>query len=545
MKLYKPIILLSLLFSLPVYAEGSLGSNQIAKQLEVAAPLQAINGVKPDWKRLQAFYAARQYKPCWTAHSLFTGHEIFSSQAQKFVELLNHADEEGLIPKDYAANRLSQRLQGSKTTEDILYTELLLSDRVMQYISDLKTGRINSSKIKLHLTLPTRNIDIPLLFSQALASNNPIGTMQSFAPRHVEYAQLRKKLADYHSIAATGGWAELPVGVLLKPGTDDVRVPALYERLKSEGYKPGSKTAAYTHYSEPLVQAVEAFQSDHDVKPDGNIGAQTLKMLNIPVEARIRQIEVNMERWRWLPDDLGQRHLFINIAGFNLEAVEDNHPALQMRVIVGEEQHRTPVFSSTMSEVIFHPYWYAPKRLGEEDIFPQFQRNPALAEAKGYEMFRVENGERIKVDLSTINWHKLSKADLNHYMFRQRPGPRNALGAIKFRVTNNDDIYLHDTSNPKLFSSDIRSLSNGCIRLAQPQALAEFVLKNVNGWPKSHVDAVYNMPILPDTEPTAVKLPQPLPVHIMYLTARTGPDDHLHFYDDIYKWDKNLELHGL
>ena len=237
--------------------------------------------------------------------------------------------------------------------------------------------------------------------------------------------------------------------------------------------------------------------------------------------------------------------MLINIAGFNLEAVENNHTALEMRIIVGQEQHHTPVFSSTMSEVIFHPYWYAPKRLGEEDILPQLIKDPKGAESKGFEMMRVEDGKRTQVDLSTINLHKLTKMDLKQYSFRQRPGPKNALGAIKFRVTNTDDIYLHDTSNPKLFTGDARSLSNGCIRLAQPQALAEFVLRDVPDWPQSRVDEDYNTPVTPDTQPTAVTLPQPLPVHIMYLTTRADQGGHLHFYDDIYKWDAKLEQRGL
>lgn len=538
--------MLTLLFSLPALADDNLLVAQIAQKLDAAAPSQTIDGIRPNWKRLQAFYAARKYQPCWSGSSFFFHKQSgFSEQAKQVVQLLNLADEDGLNPEDYAASRLGKRLKAAATTDENLLTELLLSDRVMQYISDLKTGRINSTKIVLTIPLPPRNVDLPALLSQALAANDISSTLQSSAPTHGEYADLRKKMADYRIIAAAGGWTPLPAGAVLKPGMDDLRIPALYDRLRREGYLSGVTVPKDNHYSDALVQAVEAFQRDHDVKSDGIIGTQMLKILNVSVQARIKQMALNMERWRWLPDDLGQRHLLVNIAGFDLEAVEDNRTALQMRVIVGEEQHHTPVFSSVMSEVIFHPYWYAPKRLGEEDILPQFRKNPMLAVSKGYEMLRVEDGKRTVVNVSTINWHTLSKAELSHYEFRQRPGPRNALGAIKFRVINNDDIYLHDTSNPKLFGSDVRSLSNGCIRLAQPQALAEFVLRNVPDWPQSRVDTVYNTPVISDTEPTAVTLPHPLPVHIMYLTARTDPNGHLRFYDDIYKWDEKLEQNGL
>ena len=546
MKYYPLILVLALLFSSPTLADDSLLATQITQRLEATTSSQTIDGVKINWKRLQAFYAARQYQPCWSgSFSLFHQQSVFSERAKQVVELLNHADEDGLNPASYAASHLNERLKAPATADENLQTELLLTDRAMQYISDLNTGRINSTKIVLIIPLPPRNIDLPALLSQALVSNDIASTLQSFAPAHGEYASLRKKMAEYSVIAAAGGWAQLPAGPALKPGMDDPRVPALYERLRREGYLPGVAAPIDNHYSDALVQAVEAFQRDHNMKSDGVIGTQMLKILNVPVQARIKQIALNMERWRWLPDDLGRRHLLVNIAGFDLEGVEDNRTALQMRVIVGEEQHHTPAFSSVMSEVIFHPYWYAPKRLGEEDILPQFRKNPALAVSKGYEMLRVEDGKRTVVNVSTINFGTLTKADLKHYMFRQRPGPRNALGAIKFRVANNDGIYLHDTSNPKLFSSDVRSLSNGCIRLAQPQAMAEFVLRDDLDWPQGRIDTVYNAPVMPDTEPTAVTLPQPLPVHIMYLTARTNSDGHLRFYDDIYKWDEKLEQNGL
>jgi murein L,D-transpeptidase YcbB/YkuD len=536
---YAPLLVL-----LTLTAEDKSIESEITRNADAATPTQKIDGIKINWKRLQAFYAARQFQPCWLNTSILHV-QPFTSQAAQFAEALEHADEDGLLPQAYAANQLAERVKASPSADDNLMTELLLSDRAMQYISDLKTGRFSPKKIVPDIILPPRSIDIPALLVQALAANDVSATLRSFAPSHSEYVNLRKNLAEYHVIAAAGGWPQLPAGATLKPGMDDARIPILYERLLREGYLPGVATPTDNHYSDALAQGVEAFQRDHDLKPDGAIGTHTIKLLNVSPSARIKQIGLNMERWRWLPDDLGERHLLINIAGFNLEAIEDNHIVLQMRIIVGQEQHRTPVFSSTMSEVIFHPYWYAPKRLGEEDILPQLLKDPKSASNKGYEMLRVEDGEHTQVDLSTINLHKFTKADLKQYSFRQRPGPRNALGAIKFRVTNTEDIYLHDTSNPKLFSSDTRSLSNGCIRLAQPQALAEFVLRNVPDWPQTRIDDVYNTPVTSDTEPTAVTLPQPLPVHIMYLTARADQDGHLHFYDDVYKWDEKLEKRGL
>ncbi len=538
------LVSLSLLFSVPALAEDNSIEVEITRNVDAATPPRKIDGIKINWKRLQAFYAARQYQPFWL--STLTGEgQSFTRQAIPFAEALEHADEDGLLPEVYAANQLNERVEAFTSTDDNLMTELLLSDRAMQYISDLKIGRFSPKKIVPDIILPPRSIDVPALLEQALAANDLSAILRSFAPSHSEYASLHKKLAEYRVIAAAGGWPQLPAGPMLKPGMDDPRMPLLYERLRREGYLPDAAPPTDNYYSEALVQGVEAFQRDHDLKPDGVIGARILKLINAPASVRIKQIGLNMERWRWLPDDLGERHLLINIAGFDLEAVEDNHTTLQMRIIVGQEQHRTPVFSSTMSEVIFHPYWYAPKRLGEEDILPQLLKDPEVAANKGYEMLRVEDGERTQVDLSTINLHKLTKTDLKQYGFRQRPGPKNALGAIKFRVINTDDIYLHDTSNPKLFNRNTRSLSNGCIRLAQPQALAEFVLRNEPDWPQSRVDNLYNAPVTSDTQPTAVTLQQPLPVHIMYLTARVDQDGHLHFYDDIYKWDAKLEKRGL
>jgi murein L,D-transpeptidase YcbB/YkuD len=538
------LVLLTLFLSFPALADEPSIVEQITQSLEQPTPPAKIAGVKVDWKRLQSFYVSRQYQPCWLTSSFFGEAKLpFSPQAKEFVEFLSHVDEDGLAPEDYAAGQLAARLSTSSTPEDVLTTELLLSNSVMHYISDMKNGHIQPEKIISGITLPPHPADIPSLFSQSLEAGDLWAYMGSLAPTYYEYPQLRKKMAEYRVIAAAGGWPRISSGVSLKQGMEDTRVPVLYERLRREGYPLAMPMPLVLEslYDDTLVQAVRAFQKDHDAKPDGIVGAHTLALLNVPVEARIEQIRRNMERWRWLPDNLGQRYLLINIPGFDLEAVENDQTALYMRIIVGQEQHRTPVFSSTMSQVIFHPYWYVPKRLAYEHVLPQLQKNPNVATTKGYELLGQEDGERTKVDMSGFNWRKLTKADFNYYSFRQRPGPQNALGAVKFRVANDDAIYLHDTSNPNLFTSDVRSLSSGCIRLQQPLALAEFVLKNLRDWPQSRVDEVYNEPITADTQPTAVTLMELLPVHIMYLTTRTDREGHLHFYDDIYTWDEKIK----
>ena len=230
-KLIPLLVLVGLFFSFPVLAEDNPIEAEIARSVDAATSPQKIDGIKLNWKRLQEFYVARQFKPCWL-NTPILHMQPFTAQAKQFAEALEHAHEDGLLPQAYAAIQLTERVKASAGAHEDLMTELLLSDRAMQYISDLKTGRFSPKKIVPDIILPPRNVDIPALLTQALAANDVSGTLRSFAPSHSEYAALRKKLAEYLVIAAAGGWPQLPAGATLKHGMDDPRIPALYERLR-------------------------------------------------------------------------------------------------------------------------------------------------------------------------------------------------------------------------------------------------------------------------------------------------------------------------
>lgn len=347
---------------------------------------------------------------------------------------------------------------------------------------------------------------------------------------------LQRKFEEYSDIAKSGGWTQIADGKAIKPDNEDQRVQELYERLTKEGYLK-SVMPSPTFYSDEMVAAIMDFQSDHNLVADGVVGKLTIKALNVSAEDRAKQIQRNIERLHQLPYDLGVRYILVNIAGFNLKAMENGKEAINMRIIAGQSYHPTPLFSSEISEVIFHPYWYATDRLSYEYVFPKIKKNQNIAATHGYELFKRENGRRVKVSLGSVNLNKLTREDFDHYMFRQKPGLNNAMGSIKFPLEDNKYIYLHDTPAKELFANNIRSFSNGCIRLENPLELAKFVLRGKEDWPESRIEEIYNNAKNLENISMHIKLDKPIPVYILYLTANVDDSGRLRFYDDVYGLD--------
>jgi murein L,D-transpeptidase YcbB/YkuD len=253
--------------------------------------------------------------------------------------------------------------------------------------------------------------------------------------------------------------------------------------------------------------------------------------MNVPVDERLRQMEVNLERWRWLPRSLGDPHVLVNIADFWLRVVEDGRPALQMRVVVGTQYRQTPIFSDEISYLVFNPYWHVPRRIAVEDKLPEFQRTPALVSRLGFEVLEGWGSDTKVVDPATVEWDQLSPSTFP-YRLRQRPGPANALGRVKFMLPNPYNVYLHDTPARSLFDETERSFSSGCIRVEHPVDLALYLLKPNDGWTRERVEAAMGKA----TERSVV-LRRKVPVHLLYWTAWMEDADTVHFRTDIYDRD--------
>ena len=367
----------------------------------------------------------------------------------------------------------------------------------------------------------------PMAMEKAPASMPPI---QSDAMHSPAYQRLAVMLAQYQTLAEKGGWPTLPSGPKIEPGATDDRIPILRDILYRMNDLKEDDSDQPTLYDAVLLEAVEHFQLRHGLTEDGVIGKETLIALNTPVEKRITQIEATMKRLEEFSaaDD---RYILVNIPEYMLRAFSDGTLAAQMKVIVGTPKDRTPIFTKQMTYVSFNPHWGVPIRIAAQEMLPKIIENPEFFHEQDFALYEIIDGERVEIDPITVDWTQYNK-DHFPFLLRQRPGKGNALGKIKFGLKNSNDIYLHDTSNPKLFAKDIRALSHGCMRVEKPYELAQFVVTGKKNFTPEKLDKLYN-----GEESDMVSIPA-LPVYVVYWTAWANEDGTIHFRKDIYGMDK-------
>jgi murein L,D-transpeptidase YcbB/YkuD len=286
-------------------------------------------------------------------------------------------------------------------------------------------------------------------------------------------------------------------------------------------------------YDDQLQAAVTRFQERHGLAPDGRVGPKTLEALNVPIEQRIDQMLLSLERRRWMPDDRGQRYVFVNLADFELKVVDEPKTVLDTRVVVGAPYHRTPVFSAAMTYAEINPYWNVPSSIARNELLPKIKEDPGYLAANNFELLSDWSDSAVAIDPASIDWEGVTPDTLT-YRIRQRPGAGNALGHIKFMFPNQFNVYLHDTPARSLFDKVERSFSHGCIRVYQPENFGAVVLAQ-DGWSLDRIDAA-----IATGERTIVTLAEPLPVHIAYLTAWVNKDGTVHFRNDVYGRDAIL-----
>lgn len=504
------------------------GRDKSANQVVTSEIVRLLNsGVSfaPDGERFRP--ALRTYYKDRAGTLLWLGTDRMTT----LITRLTRADEDGLDPSQYPITTLEARRSSVATadTSSVAETELVFSAVFLAYASDLKVGRLSPRKLDPELFAQTKIID----GVAALANLSDYKDLNVFfrlwAPHNPEYRALRVLLSVHREIAASGGWPTVPPGETLKPGMRVSRISRMRARLRASG-DITVDSAKPDLYGPALVMAVKRFQNRHGLEPDGVVGKQTVAAMNVPVEERIRQIVLNMERWRWLPEDLGDRYILVNIAGFKLTLVDAGAVWDRMRVAVGKPYRRTPVFSDRIRYLEFNPYWTVPYSIATRDLLPKIKKNPGILKVKGYELLR--DGKIVAPE--TINWSSLSRKNFP-YTLRQKPGPKNALGRVKFMFPNQFAVYLHDTPGRQVFGHASRAFSSGCIRLARPIDLAEEVLRDIPDWNRERIDAV-----LETGKRTVVNLKKSLPVHLTYSTAWSGEGGTINFRPDIYGRDKSL-----
>lgn len=487
---------------------------------------------------LPQFYARRAYKLAWSSEA---GPQ---PQVDVLIDVLRDAGHEGLRPDDYHLAPIEATLTAVRSRQaehkvldpcQLVDLDLLLTDAFFRYGVHVQTGRIPPPTMAGVEEVNHQEDNLATILETALESNQLVDILRSLPPSHPGYAQLRQALARYRAIEAKGGWPIVLEGPLLSKGVRDERVVALRTRLVLAGDLDPGLPHQRGLFDEAIEHALRRFQRRHGLAVDGVVSPATRATLNASVQARVRQLELNMERWRWLPRDLAARYILVNIANSSLEVVEHGRPVLRMRVIVGRPDRQTPVLSARMTSLVLSPYWHVPPRIAIEDQLPLIRRDPAYVTRQGLTILQGWGDEARAIDPHTIDWSKVT-ADTFPYRLRQDPGPRNALGRMKFMFPNRFHVYLHDTPSRKLFAKHGRALSSGCIRLERPIDLAAYVLRGDPHWSREKILAA----IEKGTE-HIVRLPEPVAVHLVYWTAWVHPDGGVQFRQDIYANDQALD----
>lgn len=468
---------------------------------------------------LRRFYPARDFEPVWITEGGLTPHAV------AFTEWLATGPyRQGLRSEHYHLDAIeSLELDRVGALVDM---ELALSDAFLIVASHFLAGRLNPETLDAEWLANRRHRDLaPLLDDVA---SGPGSLLESLLPPAPEYQAMVAHLGALREIRDRGGWPLIDAGETMRNGDSGVRVRQLIARLRASGDYDGEAEDAF---DSSVDAAVRAFQLRFGLTADGLVGRASLAALNVTTQYRINQLIVNLERWRWLPETLGDRYIIVNIAAFRLDVIEHGEATMSMRVVVGRPYRRTPVFSETIRYLVLNPSWEVPSTIAAQDKLPLIRMNPRYLIEQGYQLLQGWGGDERQIDPESVDWSSVTARNFN-YRLRQAPGPMNALGRVKFMFPNKFSVYLHDTPARELFAEDARAFSSGCIRLERPLDLAELLLGESPAWSRAEIDRA----IVAGREQT-VSLPRPIPVHLLYWTAWIDDDGILQFRDDIYGRD--------
>ncbi len=498
----------------PVYSYA-----ESAIQTALVSPSVQVGDAILDRAALQAVYGTRNYEPLWIEKGKIR------DRAKTIIAVLTNARVHGLNTEDYNLSLILRRVDQKQSTADLVVLDLLLTDGLMRYASDVRGGRVNPRQLAGEKYIRQQIIDPVEIVLQAAEAPDLEGFLAQLPPHTALYQSQLKAL---EALRAMPDWVPIATGPKLQKGQTSSRVETLRQRLFATGELMDADVTGTT-YDQKLFDAVKAYQIRNGLDADGVIGASTLTMLNIPRSERIDQVIANMERQRWLPQSLGGRHVLVNVPAYELFAVTNNNVDLHMKTIVGRPDRPTPLFADLIRYVEFNPTWGVPPTIAKKDVLPHLRQDPGYAlEHKNVRIYR----DGVEIDPYSVDWNA---ANIGRYTLRAPPGPRNPLGQVKFLFPNRFDVYLHDTSERNKFALTERDLSSGCVRVNDPAALSNWLLSDKDGWSDEK-----RVSILKSERQTRLSMNKPVPVWLTYTTAWMDGDGHPVFRPDIYSYDDDL-----
>jgi murein L,D-transpeptidase YcbB/YkuD len=466
------------------------------------------------------YYRQQGYAPAWTAEGKFT------ERALKLMARIGDAAADGLNPRDYETPPAGMGQQTPASDVAAARADVMLSLAIVSYAHDAHTGRLDPSAVSENFNYPEHAPDTVGVLAGVARAEDPAAALAADNPKRPEFVALRNKLAELRANPVVKPPMVPEAGPNLKLGMKDARIPVLRQRLNvtAEAVDP-------TVFDADVDAAVKAFQVSAGIKPDGVVGKGTLGLMNAVGKDHVDTIIANMERWRWMPEDLGRYYVRVNVPNYNLEIYKNDKVTYTTRIVVGQVDKQTPIFSDEIEHVIVNPVWNVPESIAVKEMLPQIMRNPGAALA-GYQVFANIDGRFRPVDPYMVNW---GSVNMKQIQIKQPPGEKNALGSIKFMFPNPYAVYLHDTPSKSFFQRDYRALSHGCMRVMDPWAFADALLSE---------DPVVNTPQLkalvggPERQ---VNLTRKIPVHITYFTAWVDAAGKLQVRDDVYGHDRRVE----
>ncbi len=532
----RQILLSGLLTISLIYINASTSNAQNIEEIKKEIQERIENGIQYggiaigniylfNHTNLAHYYINRGFDPVWEDEQ----------NHRDFIKIIQGSWDVGLVPEDYHLERIRELVNkvkdGIATPDVYADIDLLITDAISLYANHLNYGKIMQSNLRKTWDVPENPMpDKPQeLFKQAISTNNLVAFFNTLGPQHFMYKHLKKGLKRYRLIAENGGWPTIPDGESLKKGMTGDRVTVMSERLMITGDLDASFIDKEIQlFDELLENAVKQFQFRHNLTQDGIAGKNTIAQMNRPVDMRIDQIRVNLERARWVMHELEPDFLLVNIAGFNLRRITNAQVTYSSPVIVGKTYHQSPVFKGRIQYIVINPTWTVPYSIASKETLPKLKKDPKYLANRNM-IIMDRNGK--KLDPSTIDFSKYTSSNFP-YTLRQEPGPNNALGEVKFMFPNSYSVYVHDTPNHSLFNREERAFSHGCIRLQKKWELLMSLMNDPEVWNMDKINE-----ILATGKTTTVNLPKPIDILILYLTAGTDRKDGILFNEDIYKRD--------